>query len=399
MTLVFQWRALARVGVVRRGTLGAPSRAACARALEARELRPITISLDLPATLREALRRGPGRLAVADAFEYMADLLTLGVPQARVLEDAAQGTRDRALAAALQAAAARIRRGERLADALAATRVFSASAVSAIIAAEQTGMLPGAFQEVAARTREEAELIAGIRKATAYPAFVLAVGCVVGAFITFVVLPRITLALEGLTTLPPLTRVLIAAGANAGWIGLTLGLGLLGAGGGAVGWYRASPVAFWVAVWRIPLVGPALHEGLLARYVGNLAAFLRNGFPLLEALDRARHGLGNAALHQAVNEVRVRVRAGTGLAQALEHPTFPSLIRTVAARGEETGHTDRYLGDLSRLLSRRMVSRVGRLTTWVERLLIFAVAGFILFLAVAFLLPIYGNLQGLSPYR
>lgn len=399
MTLVFQWTALTRAGLERRGVMRSSSREACARALEAGALQPLRITLDLRRSVREIGRRSPRRLAVAEAFAFMGDLLAQGYQQAKILEEGAKTTQDRALAHALRRVARRVRTGESLPSAMEATGVWSPMALSAVIAADKTGTLAAAFAEIAAHARQEAELLAQVRKATAYPAFVAGVGVLVGSFIVFVVLPRISSALAGLTTLPPLTRVLMAGGAHAGAVALAAGLAAAGSVAAGTLWYRADPAGCWHAVWRVPLLGPALKEGLLARFFGNLSVFLRNGFPVLEALDSARQGLRNPALDRAVNQVRRDVREGKGLHTALARPIFPSIAVLSAERGEETGHTEKYLGELSQLLHTQMVARVQRLTTGIERLLLFAVAGFIVFLAVAFLLPIYGSLQDLSPYR
>ena len=121
MTLVFRWTALSRAGLVRRGSLSAPSQSACAQELEAERLRPLRIALDVPGTLRELVQRSPRRGAVAEAFEYMGELLALGFSQAKVLEHGATTTRDRALARVLLNAAQRVRRGEALSQSMAAT--------------------------------------------------------------------------------------------------------------------------------------------------------------------------------------------------------------------------------------------------------------------------------------
>jgi len=399
MTLVFRWTALARTGLVRRGVLRASSRPACAAALEADLFRPLQITLDVRRTLRELLRNSPRRIAVAETFDYMADLLGLGFPPAKVLEDGAATTRDRALATALRLVADRVRLGERLSQAMVAAGVFSPTAVSAVMAAEQTGTVATALAEIAGHARQEAELIAEIRKAMAYPAFVAGLGMAIGTFIIFVVLPRIAAALSGLATLPPLTKLLLAAGTRAAPLALGLGLATAGGLAAAALWYRANPVGFWHAAWRLPFLGVALKEGLLARFLGNLAVLLRNGFPLIEALDEARRGLRNPALHRAVDRVRDEVRNGIALARAIARPIFPSVARLAAERGEETGHLEKYLEECSRLLHRQMVARVRRLTTGIERLLLLLVAAFIVFMAIGFLLPIYGSLQSLSPYR
>jgi len=338
-------------------------------------------------------------MAVADTFAFMGDLLAYGVPVPTVLEEGAATTPDRSLARALREVGRRVRRGERLSDAVTATGAFSAAAVSAVIAAEQTGTLPAAFGEIAAHAKQDAELVAQIRNRLGYPAFVASVGVGIGGVITLGILPRIAQALSGLASLPPLTRLVLSGAAHGAPVALGGG-GLLA--GGLVGlalWYRADPVGVWRLVWRCPLLGPALRNGLLARFFANVAVFLRNGIPVLEALDGGRKGLRNPALHQAVDEVRGAMSRGAGLAQALAHPLFPRVVQLAAARGEETGRTEKYLDDLARMLAREMLTRVGRLTTWIERGMLLAVAGFILFMALAFLLPIYGGLQQLTPYH
>ncbi len=142
MTLVFQWAALTRAGLERRGVLRAPTQAACARALEADRLRPLWITLDLRRSLRALARRPPRRLAVAEAFEYMADLMALGFPHAKILMDGAATTRDRALAEAFRRAAIGLGRGERLSAALGHTGAFNPTTLSAVIAAVYSRAAP-----------------------------------------------------------------------------------------------------------------------------------------------------------------------------------------------------------------------------------------------------------------
>ena len=77
---------------------------------------------------------------------------------------------------------------------------------------------------------------------------------------------------------------------------------------------------------RIWLVGELLRKFETARFSRTLAALLKGGVPLLEALGTVQGVVGNRLLARAISQVQMRVREGKGMARPLsESGMFPAL--------------------------------------------------------------------------
>ena len=86
----------------------------------------------------------------------------------------------------------------------------------------------------------------------------------------------------------------------------------------------------------------------------QLAAFLRAGIPILEALDLLAEESANVRLREILGDIAGAVRAGETFAEAVEaHPkTFPVSYRTMLASAELSGQLDMVLEQLAGYLER-----------------------------------------------
>ena len=86
----------------------------------------------------------------------------------------------------------------------------------------------------------------------------------------------------------------------------------------------------------------------------QLAAFLRAGIPILEALELLGEESANARLREVLGAVATSVRSGDTLAEAIDaHPdVFPVSYRTMLRSAELTGDLDLVLEQLSTYLER-----------------------------------------------
>ena len=95
--------------------------------------------------------------------------------------------------------------------------------------------------------------------------------------------------------------------------------------------------------------GWSLRRGVstseLSQALRQLATLLRAGVPLDEAVDALRRRRGGAALSEALESVRSRIREGASLAAAMgDHPTvFPSIYTGMVEAGEASGALDTVL--------------------------------------------------------
>lgn len=87
----------------------------------------------------------------------------------------------------------------------------------------------------------------------------------------------------------------------------------------------------------------------IALFTRQLATMLRSGVPLLQTFDIAIKGASNPALARLLNDIRLEIESGAGLANAFrKHPVyFDSLYSNLVAAGEQSGALDALLDRLA----------------------------------------------------
>ena len=88
--------------------------------------------------------------------------------------------------------------------------------------------------------------------------------------------------------------------------------------------------------------GGRVSEKDIALFTRQLATMMKSGVPLLQAIDIAMKGSGNAALSRMHNDIRTDVETGSNLSQAFsKHPAhFDRLFCNLVAAGEQAGILD-----------------------------------------------------------
>lgn len=91
----------------------------------------------------------------------------------------------------------------------------------------------------------------------------------------------------------------------------------------------------------------------------QLAAFIRAGIPILDAMEVIGEESGNPVLRQMLREVRDSLRSGTTLSSAIaQHRRhFPAFYIDMLRSAEMTGHLDQILDQLSRYIERDLDAR------------------------------------------
>jgi len=89
--------------------------------------------------------------------------------------------------------------------------------------------------------------------------------------------------------------------------------------------------------------------------------------PMLQALEIVKEVVGNVVLAQSIEEVKVGVRGGTGVAAPLSHSAvFPPLALQMISVGEETGRLDDMLVQVAEYFDKDVRQEVKRLTSLLE---------------------------------
>jgi general secretion pathway protein F len=122
---------------------------------------------------------------------------------------------------------------------------------------------------------------------------------------------------------------------------------------------------------RVVLLGELARKVAVARFARTLGTLLRSGVPMLQALEIVRDVSGNLVLAQAVDEVKVGVRGGAGVAGPLNHSgVFPPLALQMISVGEETGRLDEMLVQVAEYFDQDVRQQVKRLTSLLEPVLL-----------------------------
>src|SRR5437016_3942656 len=279
---VFAYRALTGGGRARGGVIGAGSARAAWQELRARGVYPTDLREQAAGAGWAGSRLGAEELAAAT--RQLATLVGAGVPVAEALAAVAEQSEHPTLVRGLTVAEARLREGEPLADALAASpRVFPPLFRDLVRAGEASGALATVLARLADHTEASAALRARLRAALTYPAVMAAATVAVLVFLLAWVVPQLTqLFAETGTRLPLATRALIAVTSVVGrtwWL-------LLLAGAGGVPAPRRPPRRRRRACGRAGRDARARGGGLRARGGDHHLRHDRVG----RAAPRARHG-------------------------------------------------------------------------------------------------------------
>jgi general secretion pathway protein F len=271
--------------------------------------------------------------------------------------------------------------------------VFPKLYVNMIRAGEAGGILENVLRYLAEYLERSVALKEDIKSALVYPT-ILAAAAGLSLIVLFIyVIPRFALIFKDVgEALPWISKVVIDFSevlTQYGWLVLLL---VVAATVGAI-YYLRTPEgrSEWDRLsLRIWLLGDLLRKFETARFARTLAALLKGGVPLLEALGTVQGVVGNRLLSRAIAQVQVRVREGKGMARPLgESGLFPPLALNMIAVGEETGKLEGMLNEVAEHYDQEVKRTTKRLTSLLEPALILGMGLVIGGVVVSMLLAIF----------
>jgi type IV pilus assembly protein PilC len=149
---------------------------------------------------------------------------------------------------------------------------------------------------------------------------------------------------------------------------------------------------------RIPFLGPVLHRFALAEFCRSLGTLLAGGIPLVPAFEIAVSSVGNTWVRNRLEPTIQMVREGKPFHAALEHSgVFVDMAVDMVKVGEATGSLDDMLSSVSDFLDEQIETRMQRILSLIEPLLLVVMGIMIAILLISIYLPMFsmlGNLQG-----
>ena len=391
--VTFEYRAVDRQGRRREGVEQAGSEREAFRQLTSRGLTPI--SLRARGTGAKAGRRG--RVKVRDLAHFTAQLgmlLDARIPLADGLLSIAEQEPDAALRGVITDIATRMQSGETLGDAMAAQgELFGGVYIACVRAAERSGTLSPALAMLSEILEREQELRRRVTGALMYPVCVVAMLVVAVGFLLGYVVPKFArmFASRGVE-LPAVTKMLAAAGDSVQGYWYVYAAVVVG---GVIGVRRAwrtrrGKTAIEAVLHRVPKVGGVLRGLAVARFSRVLGLCLGAGLGLIESLELAGRAGGRAALLADVERLMVQVRVGGRLSEVIGGCGYlPSFAKRMFAAGETSAELPRMCQLVARHFERESEHMAKNLATLIEPLLIVAITGVVLVVALAIFLPMW----------
>jgi general secretion pathway protein F/type IV pilus assembly protein PilC len=147
----------------------------------------------------------------------------------------------------------------------------------------------------------------------------------------------------------------------------------------------------WADRWKIklPILGPIFLSLAVGRFCRVLGTLLRNGVPILRALDISKDATGNKILSEAIADAAENITSGDSLSKPLgQSGHFPRNVTEMLSVAEESNTLDDVLINISDGLEKQTVRRLDIMVKLIEPLMLMVMAFIILIVVVALLLPI-----------
>ncbi len=397
----FSYTGRTQGGEKAQGILEADSATECAASLLKSGIAPITIRETGRSERRGTGGEAPGlfapRIKPIDVQLFSRQLYTLlraGVPILRALAGLIESTANLAFARVIASLKESLEAGRDLSTAMRQhPRVFSPFYVAMVRVGEATGRLDEIFLRMFEHLEFERETRARIKEALRYPTFVLIAMVVAVAVINVFVIPAFAKVYAGFgAELPLMTRILIETSRLTLAYGWYLLAGAVLAGAGFSLW-RASPDGR--LVWdrlklRLPLTGSIVLRSTLGRFARTLALSMKSGIPVAQALSVVAEVTDNAWIGSRVEQMRNGIERGESILRTAQHAgVFNAVVLQMIAVGEETGSIDELMQEVAEMYEREVDYEIKTLSARIEPIIIAAMGGLVLVLALGVFLPMW----------
>lgn len=349
-------------------------------------------------TLEDLWKRlGGGRPSTKDLGLFCRQMHVItrtGLPLLRGLAGLAETTHNDVLRAALMDLMAGLESGRGLAQSMTEhPDVFPGLFISIIEMGETTGTLDKSFMRMYDYLMMEQEIKDRVKSATRYPLTVVIAIAVALTVITVFVIPAFAPLFDQLGDDVPLPTKIIIGVSNFvinhwGW--LMLGFGAIW--GGISSFLKTDSGRYRWDRWKLdlPVVGIIARNAALSRITRSLMIALQAGLPMNETLQTVSNSIGNAFLADKLELLSAGIERGESLWKTA-HATklFTPLVLQMIALGEETGSLPELLDEVAEHYKREVDYDLENLSAAIEPLLLIAVGGMVLVLALGIFLPMW----------
>ena len=342
-------------------------------------------------------RLGLGGVTTTDLVMFSRQMYTItraGIPLLRGLRGLIASTHNAILRETLEDILDSLEGGRDLAASFARhPKIFPNLYVSIVSVGEATGTLDKSFQRLTEYLSQEQKMHDSVKGAVRYPIIVMITIALAAAFLSTFVIPKfapVFAQLKGDLPLP--TRILLGSSmlVREYWMYTLAAVALCVLGVRAYlntpdGRYRWDRFKL-----RLPVIGGLMYESMLSRINRSMAISLAAGMPMTQTLAVIARSSGNVFVSEKIQILASSVERGESLHRsASASGMFSPLVLQMIAIGEETGALPELLDEAAGYYEREVDHAVKNLSASIEPILIVAVGGMVLILALGIFMPLW----------
>lgn len=332
--------------------------------------------------------------AMSQFYMELAALLRSGVPLLRSLELLSSHATNPSLKQITQDLHSRVTEGDSLAEAMARhPRAFNDLTRSIVRAGGEGGFLEEALERIAKFTDQQAELKARVMGAMAYPIFLAVFGVAIVTGLMIFAVPKFEVLFARLRArgeLPSITDWLLWVSATVQSYGLFIVIGIVGLALLIRQQVMSDQGRLAIDRWRLklPQAGTIYRNLAVARFCRVFGTLLAGGVPIVRSLKISSDSTGNRILSAAINNAAENIQAGASLAEPLSKcGHFPPNVVEMIAVAEQSNSLETVLPTISDSLEKETWRRLDLFVRLLEPLMLLLLAGTVLAIVLALLLP------------
>ena len=394
----FEFVALDKSGKESKGLLEGDTPKHVRQLLRERQLLPISVTeVARRESRRQAsfsFRRGLSATDLALLTRQLATLSQAGLPLEEALLAVSEQNENPRAKSILLGVRSRVMEGHSFADGLADfPQAFPELYRATVAAGEQSGHLDAVLERLADFTETRQILQQQVRNALIYPIALVVTAVGIISFMLAYVVPKVVYIFENYNQqLPLLTRIMIGASdfIRDYWAALIVGIVATVIGMRQLLKKEGPKRKYHHLLLRLPVVSKLTRGINTARFTQTLSILASSGVPILVSLRIASQVVVNVPMREAVEEAALRIREGAMISRSLAASRlFPPMTTHLISSGEASGRLEEMLARAATNQEREVNALIATLLGIMQPLLVIVMAGVVLLIVLAILLPIF----------
>ena len=328
-------------------------------------------------------------------LEQLAVMLDAGMPINICLSESVKSTDDEMLKTIFKNVLNDIESGQSLTNALRPyTLQLGSLSISMFDLGEQSGTLSESIGKLAQILQVIHDNRVKLRKATRYPLFtVVAMAIAFTIVITFVVPQFESLFASMKADLPFPTLVLLwLENAITKYGTYIILVGVMLSGFYSYLYRTSENIALKTDKFllRVYIVGIVTKYAMLGRFIYIFSVLVKAGIPVVDSIRAAISVVDNLYMKLKFQEISLAIEEGRTLYDGFKSTGFfESMILQMLKAGEDSGALDKMLKKITTYYNAKYNNIIDSVTDMIEPILIGAIAGFVLVLALGIFLPMW----------